>query len=305
MSKLERRYRRLLACYPRDHRERDGEEMLGVLMAGAGDRTRPGWRETADLLRAAARLHLRRMVAADSGVKPGDVLAIVGLLGPLALLSGAITALHEMAWWVKSDALWQMPLFEQTPDAPVWLVWLAVAVLSLLGLRRWAAVGAWLGTAGFAVAPMVAPAGLWRAGTDAGWILLGALIAVALTWSPGPARGRELAGRFAIPVLAATVLAAGALGVFGYGSEPAEWSRLLVLTLGTAAACAPWSRTGHRAALVLLVPVMTALLSKAVQSPPFTTVVEAAIFYSVPLVVLLATGGIPRRISRRPKEPVM
>ncbi|MFT7837682.1 hypothetical protein Q5530_16205 [Saccharothrix sp. BKS2] len=86
---LERRYRRLLAWYPRDHRERNGEEMLAVLLAGAGGRTRPGPRESADLLRGAARLHLRRVVAADGGVEPGGVLAVVSLLGPVALPAGA------------------------------------------------------------------------------------------------------------------------------------------------------------------------------------------------------------------------
>ena len=37
---LERRYRRLLRCYPPTHREFHREEMLGVLLAG----TRPGQR---------------------------------------------------------------------------------------------------------------------------------------------------------------------------------------------------------------------------------------------------------------------
>lgn len=297
MNKLERRYRRLLACYPRDHRERDGEEMLGVLMADAGGRTSPTWRETVDLLWAAARLHLRRVVAADGGIPARDVLAIVSLVGPLALLSGATTNLHEMAWWVEAGALREMPLFEQTPDAPVWLVWLAVAALSLLRLRRSAAVAAWLGTAGFAAVPMVFPAQRWWTGMDAGWLLLGALIAVALTWSPGPTRGRELAGRSAVPVMAATVMAAGALGVFGYGIESAEWSRLAVLAVGTVAACAPGSRVGRRAGLVLLVPVMTTLLAEALEGP-LPTAATATIFYGVPIVVLLATGGLPRRIRR-------
>jgi hypothetical protein len=61
------RYRRLLAWYPRDHRERHGEEMLGVLLAGAEDRTRPSRKETADLLLGALRLHLRRTVGMDGG----------------------------------------------------------------------------------------------------------------------------------------------------------------------------------------------------------------------------------------------
>ncbi|MGW4400070.1 hypothetical protein ACWEHA_32680 [Amycolatopsis nivea] len=42
MSDLERRYRRLLALYPRAHRAAHGEEMLGVLLDGAGSRSTPG-----------------------------------------------------------------------------------------------------------------------------------------------------------------------------------------------------------------------------------------------------------------------
>ena len=34
---LERRYRRLLVCYPRSFRREHEQEMLSVLMAGAGD----------------------------------------------------------------------------------------------------------------------------------------------------------------------------------------------------------------------------------------------------------------------------
>jgi len=109
VSGVERRYRLLLALYPRDHRDHKGEEMLGVLLAAAGDRSRPGWREYADLLWGAARLHLRRVVAADGSVDPRDVLAIVSLLAPMALLAGATTGLHELAWWVRAGALGDYP----------------------------------------------------------------------------------------------------------------------------------------------------------------------------------------------------
>jgi hypothetical protein len=40
---LERGYRRLLACYPARFRSEHGEELVGVLMAGARDgQRRPG-----------------------------------------------------------------------------------------------------------------------------------------------------------------------------------------------------------------------------------------------------------------------
>lgn len=57
---LERRYRRLLACYPRAFRDEHEQEILAVLMAGAGDgqrRPRPG--EAADLIRSAIWMRLR------------------------------------------------------------------------------------------------------------------------------------------------------------------------------------------------------------------------------------------------------
>jgi hypothetical protein len=57
---LERRYRRLLACYPRAFRHEYEQEILSVLMAGAGDGhqwPRPG--EAADLIRNAIWIRLR------------------------------------------------------------------------------------------------------------------------------------------------------------------------------------------------------------------------------------------------------
>jgi len=59
-SDLERRYRRLLACYPAAFRREHDREMLSVLMAGAeqGQR-RPRPAEVADLLRGAISMRLR------------------------------------------------------------------------------------------------------------------------------------------------------------------------------------------------------------------------------------------------------
>jgi len=57
---LERRYRRLLACYPRAFRHEHEQEILWVLLAGAGDgqqRPRPG--EAADLFKSAVWMRLR------------------------------------------------------------------------------------------------------------------------------------------------------------------------------------------------------------------------------------------------------
>lgn len=51
MTLLERRYRRLLALYPKAFRHEHGQEILSVLLAGAAeDQTRPRPAETFDLL---------------------------------------------------------------------------------------------------------------------------------------------------------------------------------------------------------------------------------------------------------------
>ncbi|MER5268179.1 hypothetical protein ABTZ99_39415 [Actinosynnema sp. NPDC002837] len=306
MSELERHYRRLLARYPRDHRERHGEEMLAVLMAGAGDRARPTRRERVDLLWAAVRLHLRRVVAADGGVDARDVLAIVSLLGPVALLAGATTGLHELAWFVKAGALVDMPWSTQFPDAPAWLLWGVVAVLVLLGRSRAAAVVAWPAVAWFVLVATFLPHQHWWTGMDAGWILVGLLTAVALTWSPGPARGRELVGRRAVLVLAATVGVTVALGVLGHRVAVVEFLRLVVVIGGTAVACGHRSRVGRRAALILLLPTVTTALGFAqlLISLRMPTSLEVAVFYGLPVLALLALGGLPRRVRRRPDRPV-
>ncbi len=57
---LERRYRRLLACYPRAYRREHEQEILSVLMAGAGDgQQRPRLGEAVDLIRSAIWMRLR------------------------------------------------------------------------------------------------------------------------------------------------------------------------------------------------------------------------------------------------------
>jgi hypothetical protein len=297
---LEQRYRRLLALYPRDHRERNGEEMLGVLVAAAGERATPGWRDTADLLWGAFRLHLRRLVAADGAIPTKDVLAIVSLLGPVVLLAGAANALREVMWWVSHGALADMS-WRQIPDAPLWGVWLVVAALALFGPRRLAAGVAWLGVAAFVPVAYYWEPLMWWDGPDGGWILLGVVTAAALTWSPGPARGRELVGTRGIVLAMAAVVAA--IGINSTGRSPVvTWWWATAVAIGVVLACGAGSRVGRRAALVLAVPVLTVLLDSLVMFNlgRLPTVATIPVYYGVPLLLILASGGLPRRFGRRP-----
>jgi hypothetical protein len=64
-AELERRYRRLLAWYPRAFRQEHEQEILGVLMAGADEgQQRPRLGEAADLIRYAVWMRL--------GLRQGD-----------------------------------------------------------------------------------------------------------------------------------------------------------------------------------------------------------------------------------------
>ncbi|OLR93358.1 hypothetical protein [Actinokineospora bangkokensis] len=299
MSGAERRYRRLLALYPRDHREHRGEEMLGVLLEGG----EPGWRDYADLVAGALRLHLRRVFALDGGVDPRDVLAVVSLLGPIAVLVGATSALREVAWWVKVGSFWQMPWSEQVPDAPVWAIWAITAVLALCGLRRSAAVGAWVACAAYAWLPTVSPT--WPIAINGGIVLLGLFAAAALTWSAGPRRGRELVGGAAVPLFTAAVGVAVSIEVLTSGPRWVAFAELGVLALGAFLACGVRSRVGRRAALVVVVPVLVGLLTWVLMHfiGRIPEVLQVAIPVALPLAVLLVLGALPRGRRRLPGTP--
>ncbi len=81
---LEQRYRRLLRWYPAAHRDRHGEEMIGVLLAAARPgQHRPGLTESANLLWGGARIWLRRLLSTDSGEAWSAALAALAVLAPL------------------------------------------------------------------------------------------------------------------------------------------------------------------------------------------------------------------------------
>lgn len=311
------RYRKLLGWYPRDHRERHGEEMLGVLLAGAGDRTQPSRKETVDVLRGALRLHLRRVVGADGGIAHRDVFAIVSLLGPIVMLAGAAQLLDRLVAWVRLGSAESLASVVERPDAPFWAVWIVVAVLSLLRMRRSAAVGAWLGSVGLLPAPFFGIVTFYDdVFVNAGWLLLGVLVAAALTFSPGPARGWELVGgrrvlMLAAAVAASVVLVMGSLGTYNVlyypmsrvaevvgGVRMTAWCLALVLLVaGALMAAGVRTREGRRAALVLAVPVVVTLLM--VLTPRNADyLVGGAVCYGVPIVVLLGLGTVPRRVTR-------
>jgi len=84
---LERRYRRLLRCYPPGHREVHREEMLGVLLATArpGQRA-PGARQTVNLVACGLAIRARRTLRSLADEPWQDALAVVSLITPVLML---------------------------------------------------------------------------------------------------------------------------------------------------------------------------------------------------------------------------
>ena len=138
---LERRYRRLLALYPRAFRCELEEELLGVLLAGAGGGGSPGVAEVADLLRSAAWARFRPGAPRSEGtvfaavrlMYVGAAVQLVGLL-TLMLTLGSIKAAivrqdpaFTAAQWHAVVSAHIVPDTIGEPIAAVVWVWLAWA----------------------------------------------------------------------------------------------------------------------------------------------------------------------------------
>jgi len=135
-SRLERRYRRVLACYPKAFRRESGEEILAVLLATAHEgQQRPGLAESADLIRSALRMHLglspapRPVRNAVRLMCVGAVLTLADVATVLVTLGGVRSAIgHDL-----SGRQWPTVMLTQVDfwlaSAPIgagvwlWLAW--------------------------------------------------------------------------------------------------------------------------------------------------------------------------------------
>jgi hypothetical protein len=103
---LERRYRRLLACYPATFRREHDEEILAVLMAGAAEgKRRPGLAETIDLLRSGVFMRVRETsrlrVPTSWAYRHRSVVIPVRILLAIWILvvAGLLFGNGHSAWW--------------------------------------------------------------------------------------------------------------------------------------------------------------------------------------------------------------
>jgi hypothetical protein len=155
-SELERRYRRLLACYPPAFRREHEEEILSVLLACARDgRQRPGAADSADLLLQALRFRLRPATKRSIptvfwGVRLMILAAVLELVALVVVVAseGAVHAAVAHQFAGSSAAHWAAVVHAQVVPvevgAPIAAAgWLVLAWANDRG-RSWARAGAGL-----------------------------------------------------------------------------------------------------------------------------------------------------------------
>jgi hypothetical protein len=184
---LERRYRRLLAWYPAEHRRVHGEEMIGVLLASAGGgRRRPGLAESLDLIRGGLRIRLKPRMYDGIDAGWADTLAVASLAIPtmVAILYAAMSA------WLTYNRIRSGGIVPLGPIVFLTAFLLLMAlppVLALCGRRRTAVPFyfvplLWLG---YNSIPVIS-------GGYGGLFLAFLIAALAFVLSPGPRRAVQI-----------------------------------------------------------------------------------------------------------------
>ncbi len=250
-SRIEKRYRRLLALYPQDHRREHAEEMVGVLLAADGDAQvrapKPvAWAlrfgqhtaDSADLIGGALRIRgrmalnrLRRTHWLSWTVRDqrwSDALAVVSVVAPLLLLVAALTEFRipqAVASSITGHPHWGLTATLGLADLPMAAGAPGVTLLVFLRLRRLAGLGA-LATAIGQIAAGAVPAFAGYADPAVAFtVLLSCTTAAALLLSPGPDRGLALLTRSGTALVGAGALILGGFSVGGdvwFGSGPAR-----------------------------------------------------------------------------------
>jgi hypothetical protein len=194
-ERLERRYRRMLAWYPRSFRADSGEEILAVLLATAADgQARIGWAETWDLVRGAVRMRLWPAAPRPRAVRAAVKLMLAGAVAELAAVitvivtAGAVRAAvtardPAAAQAVTAHSIVEMVLMPVAIGMWLWLAWAngrgedwaRMLSASCFGLTTMGLVGTFAeGAAPFAAADMITAGVVWAIG----------LVSVALIFTP-------------------------------------------------------------------------------------------------------------------------
>ncbi len=211
-ARLERGYRRLVACYPRSFRRQNTEEIIAVLLATAREgQRRPSLAEATDLLRGAARMRLgvtRSPWSVRNAVRVMYLGAVteLGVLITLALTAGqlrssVVAAVHKafaqhghvitaaaqakvmtnVLSTLNTDLMADFVLLPLTIILWCWLAWAnrqghawarAAAVIAFAFYTAGMGMNLARGTAPYAGAVVIAASVVWASGLAATVLLL-------------------------------------------------------------------------------------------------------------------------------------
>jgi hypothetical protein len=229
-QRLERRYRRLLALYPKQHRREHADEMVGVLLASAFESGKPAHlADVMDLILGAARIRTRNAV--KQARQPGwlrstvhdrrwsDALAVVSVVAPVLLLVAMLAQFgvpQAAASAVTGQPYWPLTGSYYVPDWPLTIGAPLVAVLAFGRLRRLGGLAA-LGTAAAqlfllptqSIASYASPALAFS-------VLLCLTAAVGLLLSAGTARGFALVHWWGAALIGVVALILGGFSLGGF-----------------------------------------------------------------------------------------
>ena len=227
---LERRFRRLLAWYPAEHRRTYAEEMIGVLLASApSGRERPSPADALDLIRGGLQARLRRLGTWFADPSWPDALAVGSVALPVIVLTSlAVNYLQGVVTWYELAGL-----------SDFYLPALAIALPPLLALRyRPAAAIAALVAAGWFTFPLVKYSGLsgYFDPLEAGYCAALLVEAIALAVSPGPRRALVIMGWRTWLVLCTAGAALGFASIYYHWALPTWLAALLVIAFLSAVA---------------------------------------------------------------------
>jgi hypothetical protein len=322
---LERRYLRLLRCYPPAHRAFHREEMLGVLLAAArpGQRT-PGLGQTVNLAACGLGIRVRRIpgwLAADAGQ---DALAVVSLITPAVVF--ILLALEQGAMNAPAGAripFWTLPSFRES--VVVMIAWLAVVLLGLTGRQRKAAAIAFISLTLALLVQLVVLVVLMQPSHDLSGglvqflpfgdvpVVLASLAACSLALSPGPQRGLAIVGwRRACLMIAALSAGFGFPAIVQLVNPAAPMGDLafrllgvLAIAVAVAVTCVR-SPVGRRVAGLVATGLLPSLalvtiplrdVPAVILVPTLVSLLAAALVWPVAIISWRGRAGSRRRLA--------
>jgi hypothetical protein len=207
-ERLERSYRRLLACYPNEYRAMYGEEMIGVLMtASTPEQRRPDTREAFGLISTGLAARLRMTIRATHSPAWREAARAFGYLASVTM--AALFGYQALA--VAAHPFSGLGLSWVT--SAVAIGWTLTAVAAGLGRRRLAAISSIAAAAGVFVAVTRNYAESPGAVVTSWWILMLAVTgatALVMLARPDGARRRPLGTRSRVALGLAAMLAVAA-----------------------------------------------------------------------------------------------